>query len=452
MLNKLNFFINIFFFLLLSFCIAVNIILKDQILSLTNLAYFTLYVFFIVTFKIKKFFDFKLFFLIIYLTIFFLSSFVNLEQFGSFAYKSNQEIAEDRGLFSDKRSKYEVLTSHKEKGEDIKINFRPLYFAKENNNKEIILPLTVGVPNSKNVWCNEDGTWRYIELDKYGFPNDNEIYDYNEFDIIFLGDSFTRGACVDKKFRIQHLLKKSYGYKVINLALAGGPVSQYAIYKEYGSNFKSKYVIVNLYEGNDLFDLNEELNTSHFKKYLDKNYHQNLFKHQKKSNKIVKNYLEKKFINYSNIQKKLKKSSLEILILELYKIVSLEKVRAQLARLKNNFQRKKQEEKFKKKEIKDYELVLINLKELVEKNNSNLIINIIPTWDRFYFNKGDNYRLKQDLIKIFKKHNVEYWEFEKHLRKQNINPIKYYTFERFNHFNIEGYKLLSEFINIQLIN
>lgn len=453
MLEKLNLFINYFFFCLISFCIAVNIILNDQIISKTNLVYFTLVIFFIITFKIKKFFNFKLFLFFSYLILFFLNPFLNLNTFGSFAYKKNSEIAQERGLFFDKRSKYEVLSSHKKNGEDIHATFRPLYYAIENNEKDVILPLISGIPNSKNIWCREDGPWRYVKLDKYGYPNDNEVYNESHVDIILLGDSFTRSSCVDKKFRIHYSLKDNYGYKVINLASSGGPISQYANYKEFGSYFKSKYVIVNLYEGNDIFDLNTELNTSHFKKYLNKDYSQNLFIQQEKSNRIVKSYLEKKFIEFGDNKKKnSKESSLEILIQKLYKFVSLGKIRAQIAVLQNNIIRKKKEEKFKEEELKDYELILLNLKEIVENNNSKLIINIIPTWDRFYFNKGENYRLKKDLIEIFKKNNVEFWVFEDYLRKQNKNPVEYYTFERFNHFNPEGYNLLSEFINIQLKN
>ena len=55
-----------------------------------------------------------------------------------------------------------------------------------------ILPLS-GYPIIKTLMCNENGKLIKYFSDRYGFNNNDKIYDNNNFDILMIGDSIHKG-------------------------------------------------------------------------------------------------------------------------------------------------------------------------------------------------------------------------------------------------------------------
>ena len=75
--------------------------------------------------------------------------------------------------------------------------------------------------------------------DRYGFRNNDKIWDKNP-DTILIGDSFTHGAQVLDHDTIAGILNKNNNI-TLNLGFGGaGPLSQYAILKEYISSKKTQ--------------------------------------------------------------------------------------------------------------------------------------------------------------------------------------------------------------------
>jgi hypothetical protein len=125
-----------------------------------------------------------------------------------------------------------------------------------------------------------------IKSDKYGFFNDYK----NDYEIIFVGDSFIDGTEISEEKNFVNNLKKIK--KIYNLGISQtGPLSQFALIKEYLSlPYLDK--VKNIYwfysEENDLArpyinfenkggDINLEYSLTELKKYLYiKNYSQNL--------------------------------------------------------------------------------------------------------------------------------------------------------------------------------
>ena len=63
---------------------------------------------------------------------------------------------------------------------------------------------------------------------------------------------------------------------------ANGPLLEYATYVEYGRELKAKNVLWFYYEGNDLRNLRNEINSDILLNYINKNFVQNLKNKQTK--------------------------------------------------------------------------------------------------------------------------------------------------------------------------
>ena len=131
-------------------------------------------------------------------------------------------------LFSDNAEIYETITKKKE-----------------------IVPVSAQ-PNRDVYYCNEGYGLIKFKTDKLGFRNNNDVWENyykNENNIIFIGDSFTAGACVEAKYNIPSYFLKDYN--PINLAWDGNNPSNYAsLGKIFIPVIKPKYVVTIFY-GND---------------------------------------------------------------------------------------------------------------------------------------------------------------------------------------------------------
>ena len=137
-----------------------------------------------------------------------------------------------------------------------------------------IFPLS-GLSYGKSVYCNENGNWSVLPNDIYGFNNPPEIYN-KKIDVVILGDSFARGACLKIENSTAGYIRNYTNFNTTALANGGGPLIELATFIEYAAKIKPKYVFWFFYEGNDHENLLEEKNIPILMKYLDSNYEQNL--------------------------------------------------------------------------------------------------------------------------------------------------------------------------------
>ena len=117
----------------------------------------------------------------------------------------------------------------------------PKFFLEKKTN---IFPLS-SISNSNILYCNENGYFLNYKTDKYGFNNDNKIWEQAKIDHLLLGDSFVEGACVSPSDNLASQLNKITNEAVLNLGQAGfGPLSQLGTYLEYVSTKNKKYILV----------------------------------------------------------------------------------------------------------------------------------------------------------------------------------------------------------------
>ncbi len=100
-------------------------------------------------------------------------------------------------------------------------------FYKKLSNDNKIIPLSL-MPHKSYLKCDEGYGQKVIETDRYGYENDDNIWNNKEIDILIIGDSFGNSFCVKKEDTINFNLNKIY--KTLNLSLPGNSPIIYSSY------------------------------------------------------------------------------------------------------------------------------------------------------------------------------------------------------------------------------
>jgi len=305
------------------------------------------------------------------------------------------------------------------------IDYYTTLFSEKN-----FLPLS-GISNVKTLHCNENDYWATYESDRYGFNNQDKIWD-SKIDIALIGDSYTAGACVNSEDNISGNLQK-FDLNVLNLGYGGnGPLIQLASIIEYIPLVETEKILW-MYSSNDLDDLNKEKKNSTLTSYLKKKESLNLHKKQEVIDKVYLNYLK----NY-------KKQS------NFISIIKLERFRKKLNLI------------FKPKEKinidldygdlinQDLKKILLTAKRISENNNQDFYFVYVPGRESFYSNsisyKKVN-RLKPKIITMVESLNIRIIDLEELLKDEIPSEM----FPKKGHYNSKGYQLIAEklFENLQ---
>ena len=148
--------------------------------------------------------------------------------FGEF---NRKEIYLKFSVNPDERVPVEVIRDGKKTGRNIYGLPKRNVKIRINNNK--IIPLNA-VANADTLFCNEQGTYITYVSDEFGFNNPQDIWNgFPEYDIVFIGDSFTQGVCVEREYNYAELIRQNYP-NLLNLGFVGtGPLIQLATLREY---------------------------------------------------------------------------------------------------------------------------------------------------------------------------------------------------------------------------
>lgn len=156
-----------------------------------------------------------------------------------------------------------------------------------------VVPLG-SVAKSPTVFCREGGDFLSYTSDRFGFHNDDAVWDSPELDLAVVGDSFAQGACVATDANIPSLLKKRYP-RTLNLGSFGnGPLGDLATLKEYLPAKRPKRVLW-FYVSNDIgIDLGIERGSDILKRYLLPGYTQHLPELQAAVDKSLRVFLDQR--------------------------------------------------------------------------------------------------------------------------------------------------------------
>jgi hypothetical protein len=300
-----------------------------------------------------------------------------------------------------------------------------------NNDKFLILS---GKSLSKTIHCNEGGFFSIYDSDRYGFNNPDQYWDVKEIDYLFIGDSFTHGACVNRPNDISSVVKLITNKKVLNLGItANGPLRNLAILKEYSPE-KVKNIIW-IHTDNDVLDLINEKKNSVLLNYLNiKDFKQNLKNNQKEINH---------FLGDGDLEGGYSK-------VKIYSIVDFFK----LYYFRNNFYQIYQNyiiSNIIKTEDQLYFKIIEEASLFAKERGANFYLVYLPSsasisYDKsllkYFFKEMKSYILVSETAK---KQNLNFIDLNKQLLRKESDPSKLF-YGLISHYNELGYKKISEYI------
>jgi len=336
----------------------------------------------------------------------------------------------------DVRTKMEIYENLKNFDKNISVTIEPFFLSSEFSF------YLAGVSNVNTIACNENGYYSKHLSDRYGFNNKDKEWDKKEIKYLLVGDSFIHGSCVNRPNDVSSALRKISNNTVINLGYRGnGPLTQYASLREYlPKNVKN--ILWFYFEENDISDISFEMKNPILKKYLtDKNFNLNLKSDKKKidllhkkrikNNIVAKKKLDKYWKSYYSKKKKI----LRFIRLNQFKIF--------IYSIKNK--------KIKSNDnasLKKFEETLIAAKQLADANGSKFHFIYLGAYHR-YKSSINTHKYKQnypEIIKIVNNLGIPIIDTTKELFLKTDDPLQYFPFRQYGHYNIKGYKKLSELI------
>tara|TARA_Y100000590_G_scaffold456417_1_gene606985 strand:- start:1276 stop:2469 length:1194 start_codon:yes stop_codon:yes gene_type:complete len=348
-------------------------------------------------------------------------------------FRNKVKLANNVGINFDERSMLEVHLDFKKDGIESRLIIKPTKFISTDGiliNGEKIFPLA-GISKVLTINCNENGKVSTYISDRFGFSNDDSVWDENEIEILIIGDSFAHGACVDQDEGFAKNLKSLSNKNVVNLGFgANGPLLEYATYVEYGRELKAKNVLWFYYEGNDLRNLRNEIRSEKLFNYLISDYKQNLKNKQNIIDKYLVNYLNK---NLAYQKKKTKK-------INYFKIIKFGNIR-DIIYQSTYFEERKN---CSKKNISNFFKVINKINTLANKEGSNFYFIYLPTYYR-YTTKNDFCRSK--ILKNLKEYKINFIDIENELFSKTNDPFIYFPLKLFGHYTPEGYQEISKIIS-----
>jgi hypothetical protein len=346
-------------------------------------------------------------------------------------YKSAQTM----GINFDRRDQLEFIEDLKNKGEQTYLMPTPFNFLQYTWNKVDVsnfFPLG-GKPKATTVYCNA-GMWTTYKSDRFGFNNNDSVYDLESSAVVLIGDSFVHGVCVPQEKNIAGVLRQK-GFKAISLGVGGqGPLTQLASLVEYGRFFKPKIVVWFYLNETNFEFLKVEKKYPILLKYLSSDFSQGLIE----KNDFLDNFwdefneqriTEAKFIKYKNF-------------------LTLSKVREYLDFSVSSSSKAGNE--YLNNDIADSQnqwILLENIfkqaKVVTEEAGGKFYLVTLVT-NPIY---GKDLSRKYDLMKkLMKKLQIPIIDMKKHLESYDNPAELFYLNQLGEHYNEKGYKLVADLI------
>ncbi len=371
---------------------------------------------------------------------------------GYFDSNNSVEITDSQGVSFDKRTKLEVFEDlHKLYRGGVSPATYPLEFIefiknsriktgddfKLKLNSESILPLG-GISFKNIILCNEAGEWITFDSDRYGFNNNDYVWDYKNVDFMLVGDSFAQGYCVERRSNIAGILESKGSY-AINLGTGGnGPLVNFAVIKEYIELLKPKNIIWIYFEGNDLSDLKLEKNNEILNKYLkDPDFQQGLLQKQQVTDKILRQYVASQY----SLKKDIVNDSWHDYVISFIKMLNVRGVIGNYRSYLKNFSN------YYVEEIPIFQKILNKTINVANEHNSKIIFVYLPEYERYESSltrdEHDTYKSKYLVIDMVESLGIEVFDVHAEILSKSNDPLKYFPFRMRGHYNEKGYKEIS---------
>lgn len=188
--------------------------------------------------------------------------------------KSRQDMEQARAIEKQREEQEDKALIADAKAKGLKSLYYPELFsvtAKWNNlAKEYGIAPLAPPPHTDIYYCNEGyGQVRY-RSDRYGFRNEDALWDAKSTDVAIVGDSFIQGACVGNDQTIAARLNQT-GVPTINLGTGGNsPIHYASVVKIFTRVVRPRNVIIVFYPNDNVANEQSDIyNEIFFDKNLD---------------------------------------------------------------------------------------------------------------------------------------------------------------------------------------
>ena len=342
------------------------------------------------------------------------------------------KIDNEKINFEDKRSIIQVIDDYKNEG----VPVLPAKYAHYSNEYDLFS--FGGVSNMFTVFCNENGYWATYISDRYGFRNPDSAWDSDNVTVL-VGDSTTQGACVNDEDTLAGNMRRminedNFKETIISLGVgARGPVTEYANLREYIELLKPKKIVWLYHESNDLYELETEVNSENLKKYTkDESFRQNLHLKQEQIDKILKNQIKKSIDE--------KKNNPNTNYLDgWYNLIYF--LRLSLLRLKilHPYQHS-----YDESTIIEFEKIMMKVKKLSLKYNSELYFVYLPDYWRYVNNNTIQFNNYGEIKNVIKRLEIDLIDINELFFAKEKDQLQYWPFRKFGHYNELGFNKVSQ--------
>lgn len=341
----------------------------------------------------------------------------------------------------DRRDKYQVVQDLREKGEAAFPSVPPAAFL--DGQEAALFPVS-GIANVTTVYCNEIGAYTIYRADRYGFNNDDGVYDDRRQRLLVTGDSFAQGACVPPGRDVAGQLRAS-GYAAISLGMDdNGPLIELASLIEYGAPLRPSKVLWLYYDENDLTNLRDESKSALLGRYLSPGFSQDLIDRQDEIDAACKTLIRRLESDIEVVRQRTAKNDFRVQFWDLIKnVVTL----GQLRRVLGLWRAQHDDEAGDQgASLKRLAAILDRAASATRSWGGDFALVYLPGYTDFAFRPSPR---RQAVLAIAADLGIPVIDFETTLRASG-DPLQYFVFRGHRHYTEEGYALLAEQIRREL--
>jgi hypothetical protein len=360
-------------------------------------------------------------------------------------------LAKRFGTKFDFRTKLDVIRDLRQRNVVAVPTIIPIGLLKKQENGTFKSSLTIdgtevlpvgGISNRTTVLCNETGEYSIYDSDERGFHNPKGIWEADTISVAAVGDSFTQGSCVAPDKNFMNLVRRQYP-NTLNLGISGeGPMIMLAALTEYMPVMKPNVVLWFFFEGNDFKDLVKEGKTPLLRKYLEGNFQQGLFDRQAGIDQALIQYVElnmKAEMAKEGKEAKTKKENPWYDPETLMDVVQLSRLRQRLG-LVYGQAAKEPDDEYSQAHLDLFRAVLLQANSSVAAWGGTVYFVYLPDRDR-YANGQDYHR--QSILAVVRDAGLPIIDVHARFQRER-DPLKFFPFGRFGHYNEEGNRLVAE--------
>ena len=304
-------------------------------------------------------------------------------------------------------------------------------------------------PSFSNITlCREKNGWQSYQTDRYGFRNNDEIWDESSIDNLFIGDSFTVGYCVPKESHFIYTFEKNG--KTLRLGNQTGPLTALGVFLEYIVSQEIHVVRIfwvftenDIYNANDkrAADIDVELESTILTRYLNGEI-QNLAMNQEIISKILKKTILEEISDIDWSVRSPKEYAFAKRFTGLYFALKAEEFIS--FRLLNQPLTNSSEYPAPNKNISDefrldiFDKTLAKVRNYALKNNTELYMLFLPSEGQLESNYP--HPLKSEVMNVAENNNFNIIDFEPIFRNSDQELKELFGT---GHYSIIGYSLIT---------